>query len=213
MYIANFREETHQTDTVLSKTLVNSRTSVSTSLIAADLAEKKIIARVINYQGINIVFENPVQSTTVVLQETKSTTIVLKRVSNFHIEDPVQVGEDKDTILLTAIELIPKYSAVAYATDNKIKLASSDNIADFNGFMGIAVEEIQAGAIGLIKIGGKLIDSSWNWDSTKEIYLGLNGELVQIPPTEAVFSQEIARVITPSVIMVGGQEPIELVGG
>ena len=82
--------------------------------------------------------------------------------------------------------LIPQGSVVSIVNDNEIALASSNSLAECEGLVGIASEDIEDQASGKIQVFGKsLILAGEGLEVGKRVYLGDEGKAVLSPPEEA----------------------------
>lgn len=85
--------------------------------------------------------------------------------------------------------------------DTGYMYVSSNNILHRNVGVGITKTGVILGDTVTIVTGGILSDVSWNWDTTKPIYLGNNGILTQTEPTTG-FSQVVAQPVSSKKIRV-----------
>ena len=109
---------------------------------------------------------------------------------------------------LIAGEAIAAYSPV-YGLNNQVFVASNNDLANFDKFIGIAEN---AGGVNdsiAIRTEGEIQNPSWNWTKNSFIWLS-NGTLTEnfpvISPT--VFCQFVGRAISPVKIIVTISEPI-----
>lgn len=78
---------------------------------------------------------------------------------------------------------------VVYIVDGKAYIASSSEVSQANRIIGVAVDACIIGHSGRIRKQGYMKDDSWNWDLDKIIFLGTNGALTQIVPTNGFVCQ------------------------
>lgn len=67
-----------------------------------------------------------------------------------------------------------------------------------------------SGVLAQVLIEGVVTEPSWNWIVGNPIWLGLNGQLTQSIPPEAVFIRQLAEVIEPNTIAFRANQPIVL---
>ena len=77
------------------------------------------------------------------------------------------------------------YRAVVTNSDGDIIYADKDAIFDGKRVIGITTQSALTGTQCALAIGGnEIYNDSWTWDINKPIYLGDDGILLQVPPTE-----------------------------
>lgn len=103
----------------------------------------------------------------------------------------------------TAETDISGQKAVRYNDSGKIVYASSDDPIGINRIIGVSKQGVTAQQPLKIAIEGEQIEESfWNWDTTKPILLGINGELTQ-NPVDTGLHTIIGYPVSPTVIKIG----------
>lgn len=139
--------------------------------------------------------------------------VVIGEVDPFVIvvEKPVTITvvEDNEIRLFTAEEDIPRNTPAMILDNGNVSIAKTNNLDSFNRFIGINTADVTTGNEARIKISGTLFDANFTWDINKEIYLSETGELTQNPSVNAVYLQQIANVLTPTLILITHAEPVQ----
>jgi hypothetical protein len=127
------------------------------------------------------------------------------------VEKPITVTvvEDNEIKLFIADENIPKNTPVIILDNGNIAIAKTNNLDSYNRFIGINTADVQQGNEARIKISGTIFDSNFAWDINKEIYLSETGQLTQNPTSNALYLQQIANVLTPSLFLITHSEPVK----
>lgn len=89
--------------------------------------------------------------------------------------------------------------------------ASHLNPLHIHKIFGLSVNAVSAGEKVRVRYDGSIYESSWNWDLTKPIYLGMDGTLIQTPPTIG-FIKVIANVISINTILLQLQNKAIILG-
>lgn len=84
--------------------------------------------------------------------------------------------------------------------------ASADTQVHAGRVVGITTGAALTGADATIQVGGEMTELSWSW-SDGPIFLGLDGQLTQTPPT-AGFVQQVATAITSTRILIDVRPPL-----
>jgi hypothetical protein len=87
------------------------------------------------------------------------------------------------------------YKAVRVNDNNQLIYADND----FPQVTGISTESGNTNQAILVATSGSVYSASWNWDTSKLVYVGNNGELIQIAPTEG-YVIEVGNVIDSNTI-------------
>lgn len=195
LYVAYFDNELPQT-----------RSEVEPQVGSVSTVANPRIASVANIAGcINVTeLENKVITSTVA-------TPVAPIIVTFLEPDPISivvtkaqtitVVEEDDIKLYEAEEILTAYTAVS-EYDGRIVASNPMDISDYNKYIGILLEDLQVGEFGKVKIAGTIERPEWNWDTTKEVFIGIDGALVQTPPAGNAYTQEIASALVPQCLKV-----------
>lgn len=141
----------------------------------------------------------------IILTETNPINIVVEKAKT------ITVVEDSEIRQFPAHSDLPKYSPVYIKDDGSVAIAKASESISWNKFIGINLIAVNEGEMATVKLAGVLQDNEFNWDTTKEIYLGLNGELTQSPNMNGLYFLEVAHVLTPKIILINHNEPNQLI--
>jgi hypothetical protein len=166
------------------------------------LFDKRVnISQIVESQN-KAVFSSESEIFTVITQPDPFVIVVEKPVT-------ITVVEDNEIRLFTANEDIPKNYAVGILDNGEIAIVRSTDILSFNRYIGINTADVTTGNEARVKISGTIFDANFTWDINKEIYLSETGELTQNPSVNAVYLQQIANVLTPTLILITHAEPVQ----
>jgi len=121
------------------------------------------------------------------------------------------VSAEKVVIEKTAGEIIGSHKIVKLADDGLVYYASCDNINDIGRILGMSLNSANSGGMVRILTFGRISDTSFVFNTNKSIFLGLNGQIVQDIPAEAVFIQRLGKVLKTDEILIDLDEPITLI--
>jgi len=107
-------------------------------------------------------------------------------------------------------EIIGSHKIVRLGDDGKVYYADCRNLFDVERILGMTLNSANTNGNVNILLFGKLQDSSFNFDTSKPIYLGKNGAIVQDIDSESVFIQRLGRVLKNNEILIDLDEPIIL---
>lgn len=98
-------------------------------------------------------------------------------------------------------------------TSGGVQYASSDAAADAQRVLGMSTNAAGDGGEVGVKKFGEITEPSWSWDTQLPVYLGLNGQLTQVPPSNPTnaFSMVVGYPITPTSLFVNIGIPITLI--
>lgn len=103
----------------------------------------------------------------------------------------------KDDVNVKTGEIIAQYRVVCLDSDSKAVYAnSSERIKP----IGISLQNASVDADLLIRPEGTITNDSWNFDSTKGLFLGNNGLIVQELGENDITFAKLGRVLTPTKI-------------
>jgi len=89
-----------------------------------------------------------------------------------------------------------------------VRTASSDDVSQVGLVLGVSNHAADEGEAVAVTVVGPLSDAAWSF-SPGPVFLGLNGALIQAPPSSG-FVQQIATATTPTDIVVQRGAPIIL---
>lgn len=118
------------------------------------------------------------------------------------------VSTERVVVEKIAGEVIGAHRIVKLGDDGKVCYASCNEIGDVGRILGMSLNSADVGHTVRVLTFGRCEDSSFSFDVTKPIFLGLNGQIVQELPGEAVFIQRLGRVLKSSEILIDLDEPI-----
>lgn len=103
-------------------------------------------------------------------------------------------------------ENILKYKVVIINNDN-FYIADKNNLTHINRIVGISLNNGSTGMMISVIPHNEITNLSWNWNLSKNIYLGNNGNLTQEIP-ENGFIQEIGFPTKPNTMFIFIRNPI-----
>lgn len=110
-----------------------------------------------------------------------------------------EVGVDKQSYV--AGESIQKFGLVYLTTTSNIVRKASNTSSDSAPAVGLALTAVPANNEGSFLRRGQVYNPSWNWTLGLPIFLGLDGNMTQTPPTaDLTIIQKVAMPVTPSII-------------
>jgi hypothetical protein len=104
-------------------------------------------------------------------------------------ENPHGISDNKFEV--TAGEALLAFAVAYIGTDGNIYTASFDNL-NIKAIAGIIESDTLLGNEATIINGDEITNSSWNFTPGNVVYLGLNGEVVDTPPTMSLNSGLLA---------------------
>jgi len=104
------------------------------------------------------------------------------------------------TYLGTAEETLGGHRVVALH-DGLVGYADYTTPTDIDAVLGLTTAAVLSGSEVSVVLMGEVIESSWSWDTTKPIYLGVVGTLTQTLPTSG-FVMKIGYPITTTSMMI-----------
>jgi len=119
-------------------------------------------------------------------------------------------AEGKIIIQKVVGETIGSHKIVKLGDNGKVYYADCRNLSDVERILGMTLNSANTNGSVNILLFGKLQDSSFNFDTSKPIYLGKNGAIVQDIDSESVFIQRLGRVLKNNEILIDLDEPIIL---
>ena len=118
-------------------------------------------------------------------------------------------GKLKDITSYIAGENVEKYNVVKMNDDGKVVKASYLDLVDKERIVGIILDSGNMNDIINIQSFGRLSNDLWNWDTTKPIFLGDNGQITQDVPSSG-FLLRLGNVISSDEILINISIPIIL---
>ena len=117
-------------------------------------------------------------------------------------------GGGTQTVELIAGESLGGHRVV-YARNGSAYYASSDDVVNAVVAIGVTTASATAGTKVNVLTAGVVVESSWAWQESKQIFLGLNGVLTQTPPTSGC-SRVIGVPTASDSMLINVQMPITL---
>lgn len=119
--------------------------------------------------------------------------------------------QDEERLFIAQV-FIPKYSCVSVTTGFNVALT---DITSYNTtiprYVGIAMNEADIGENVTVKITGIIFDTSWGFDTGKELWCDASSYITQTPVyNSGEVSLKVADVLTENLIVVSRYEPIYL---
>jgi hypothetical protein len=119
------------------------------------------------------------------------------------------LSSNNDVFYLAA-ESLPLNYPVILNEDNKLEVAKASNLNHSNSFLGLNLFSVPINLTASIRNYGIVENDDWNWELNKPIFLGINGDLTQIPDIGIAFLLQIAKPITNKSIFILQDNPIIL---
>lgn len=113
------------------------------------------------------------------------------------------------TQLATAGEILSGHRVV-YKLNGAVFYADHTDIVNIPNILGVTLGAAVLGASVTIVTFGSLVEPTWNWEPTKTIFLGVNGELTQAPPVTGVLLP-IGGASSPTEMLIDTGTPIVLI--
>lgn len=115
-----------------------------------------------------------------------------------------------ETLQKYALSIISGHKVVISSGNNEISYASN-NVRDHQfRVVGITLNSANVGFPIEVRQFGEITEPSWNF-VVGPVFLGVNGELTQVPPVSpAVFSLIMGYALSPTTINVNIQSPINI---
>jgi hypothetical protein len=107
----------------------------------------------------------------------------------------------------TAGDNLGGHKAVILNSSEKVFYADSSNLIHLNKIIGITTRAAVVNTSVEIQTFGELVEPSWNWDTSKPLFIGTNGLLTQVVP-QTGFIQQAATIISPTKIFINIQPAI-----
>lgn len=119
-------------------------------------------------------------------------------------------GEGSIHVSYEAGDAVSGHKIVRSQADGTVIHADHDDINLANDhLLGVSSNAAAAGDPVAVVTYGPLEELSWTWDTTKLLFLGSNGAIVQVQPVTG-FSAQIGFPLTTTKIFVSLQRPILL---
>lgn len=105
------------------------------------------------------------------------------------------------------------HRVVLLDTAKNLAYASCDDLSHMDRVIGITDGAANQGQPADVVTSGTMEELSWNWDTSKPVYLSTNGVLTQVEPAApaAKFSMVVGFPISSTSIFVNLRDPIQLV--
>jgi hypothetical protein len=113
-------------------------------------------------------------------------------------------GAGSPTFSLPAPATVSQYAPLI-SSGSSVAVADSSNVAHAGKVVGIAAISANVGDNLDVQFQSTIVNSGWNWDVTKPVYLN-GSQLSQTPPTTG-FVQIIGVPVTPTTLLIQLQPP------
>lgn len=128
----------------------------------------------------------------------------------------ITVNEDPDepatasesSIFMMTASALSGHSLVVPNDTGLVGYGDPTNINHSNRPVWLTTDAWVSGVIATLRVGGIVTEPSWNWTPGLPIWFGLNGQLTQTIPPEAVFIRRVAEVVEPTIIEFRPNQPI-----
>jgi hypothetical protein len=139
---------------------------------------------------------------------------VVHVISEGLIGPPGRNGRDGSSSLFSATASVPLggHRAVLMNGDSELAYASCDTLSHMGRIIGITFAAASQGQVAEVMGYGLMEESSWNWDTSKPVFLSTNGTLTQVEPVAPAskFSMVVGFPISSTALFVNLREPIQL---
>jgi hypothetical protein len=102
------------------------------------------------------------------------------------------------------------YKVVTVNNNEELIYADCRNLSLAYSVIGITVQSVPEGLNAEILSKGYIENLAWNWNIDQPLFLGKNGDIVQIPLSESVFYLQLGVAITPTKLLIDIQEVVIL---
>ncbi len=151
-----------------------------------------------NYQVIGI---NPNDDHRLTELQLKETAFISPSTGE-EITDSVGIGQPVGEAILS-------YRLVCRQEDDLLYLADARNIERVR-VIGMIEKSVPSGGVESVKYAGYIKNSSWNFTPSKGLFLGSQGNLIQMPLSDAVAQIDVGTVLSPTEILLDICDPIFL---
>ena len=117
------------------------------------------------------------------------------------------------TITRNAATAISGHRMVLLDGSGLVDYASNTSLSHATRIVGMSTNAAASGGSVNIAMYGEVTEPSWNWDTTKPVYLGGDGYLTQVEPVapSAKYSVVVGFPITPTTLFINIGIPITLI--
>lgn len=107
-------------------------------------------------------------------------------------------------------DLVGGHRIVGYDSGGILRYASNNNLDFASSTLGLTLNAALAGATVTVATNREVQHSSWNWIMTQPIYLGVLGQMTQVPPEPpaAAFLLQVGFPTAPDKMWVEVEFPI-----
>jgi hypothetical protein len=149
-----------------------------------------------------------------VIVKTEVNSVIVKPVSNEikvlqNGNYTFNLSGNNDVFYLAA-ESLPLNYPVILNDQKQLEVAKASNLNHSNSFLGLNLFSVPLNLTATIRNYGIVENDDWDWELNKPIFLGLNGDLTQIPDNGIAFLLQIAKPITNKSIFILQDNPIIL---
>ena len=118
---------------------------------------------------------------------------------------------DGTTFRYPAGSNIGGHRAVIVGVNGSVEYADANTLSHAYAVLGVTIDASDGANVTVQRIG-EISEPSWNWIPRQPVFLGLNGELTQVPPSpqNAVFSLVLGFASTETKLTVDVSFPIML---
>jgi hypothetical protein len=119
-------------------------------------------------------------------------------------------GVPADTVdyqSFTAAAAVQRLQPLALRADGKVELADMETLAQFNFYVGLAMNDAGMDETVHVKSLGRLDDASWDWQPRKPVFIGLAGQLTQDVPVSG-YRQSVGKATLPTRIFLQPWIPV-----
>ncbi len=125
------------------------------------------------------------------------------------INNTIISGGGSSLITKKAGESLGGHRIVRAYNEDKVLYASNSDLSQLHNILGLTTGAASIGSDVAVLVSGEIIEPSWNFTQDQYVYLGLNGQLTQTPPSSG-FLLVVGTAIAPTVVFVKIGAPVQL---
>lgn len=122
---------------------------------------------------------------------------------------PGPPGPEGNAQLVPVAQPISGHSVVAVDASGRLVPADCTNSAHRGAVLGVVDRAYSLGESADVKTAFPLTHAGWAW-APGPVFLGLAGQLTQVLPPGALFSQFVGQAVGPTRVLIDVQPPINL---
>lgn len=120
----------------------------------------------------------------------------------------LETGGEPEGLSYEAGEALGGHRAVYRAADGLLYYASQDAPQNAHLTLGLTTGSASLGAAATVRTRGPITEAAWSWALNNPVWLGLNGQITQTPPTSGAY-QILGWPLSATTLFVDVQSHIE----